>query len=629
MTIPTRMLLLMISGLLSLPLVAQVDPTTPETADQGAAATSTAPEQQAEPSEQSDDDDRRRVRRIGDSIGDTGEAWTPNLNSSDVSRQVERKLGVAQQALINGNLTTPENQSALFYFQSVLELEPGNLVAEAGIDEIATRLADQALAAQAAGNRDQALALINQVRTLRPDFPGISNLVSEISRNEELEILEATAAQQLSDGDFLGENGTAAVATLRQILEIEADNTFAQEGLATIEAAILAEAAPLIQSRQYDQAEALLQRAESINGGSDGIAAARAAIVAEQLEEIEERYAAAQTAFGEGDLDQATALIAQLRQDGFDEAALLSMEQQIEEERILLDFQAGTVIQDTLAGAVPAPEMIVIARGQFEMGSANRERGRSDNEGPQRQIRIARPFAISKTEITVAQFRAFITDSGYQTDAERNGESTIYNVLAGNLKKRESITWQNDFSGQSANDDDPVVHVSWNDAVAYANWLSQQTGERYRLPSEAEFEYALRGGTTTPYWWGRNAPRDTVENLTGDGDKMADRWEWPDPFERYEDGHWGPSPVAEFEPNPSGLYDMGGNVMEWTADCYVANLESVPEDGSAAPGNNCTVHVIRGGSWAGAPDSVRSASRTSAGATATSCLLGFRVARSL
>ncbi len=619
MTILTRMMLLLMSGLLSLPVFAQTEPAT--SADAGQEAS------EIDPSD--DDDDRRRVRRIGDAMSNSGEAWTPNLNNSDVTRQVERKLSVAQQALLNGNLTSPNNQSALFYFQSVLELDPGNPVAEVGIDEIAAQLADQALAAQASGNRNQAIGLINQVRTLRPDFPGITSLVSEISRNEELEILQATASQQLADGTFLSDDGNDAVTSLRQILAIEPLNSFALEGLVTIEAAVLAEVAPLIESRQYEAAEVILLRAESINGGSEAIVAARTSILSEQQEEIEERYAAAKSAFGEGDYDQAGQLIARLRQDGFDASALNVLERLIEEERILLDFQAGALIQDTISGAVAAPEMLVIARGEFEMGSANRERGRSDNEGPQRLIRIARPFAISKTEVTVAQFRSFVTDSGYQTDAERNGESTIYNVLAGNLKKREEITWQNNFRGQSADNDDPVVHVSWNDAQAYSDWLSQQTGETYRLPSEAEFEYALRGGTTTAYWWGRTTPRDTVENLTGDGDKMVDRWEWPDSFERYEDGYWGPSPVAEFEANPSGLFDMGGNVMEWTADCYVANLDSVPEDGSAAPGNNCSVRVIRGGSWAGAPSTVRSASRTSAGSTATSCLLGFRIARSL
>ncbi len=224
----------------------------------------------------------------------------------------------------------------------------------------------------------------------------------------------------------------------------------------------------------------------------------------------------------------------------------------------------------------------------------------------------------------MAQFREFVNDTGHVSDSENNAESTIYNVLAGNLRKRENITWQNDFQGQAANPDDPVVHVSWNDAVAYVNWLSGKTGETYRLPSESEFEYALRAGTDTPYYWGRNAPRNEIENLTGERDKMAQRWEWPVSFDNYDDGHWGPAPAANYTPNPFNLHDMGGNVMEWTNDCYRSDLNRVPNDGSSYNDSNCTVHVIRGGSWAGAPATVRSASRTSAGSTTTSCLLGFR-----
>ncbi len=129
---------------------------------------------QAQPADQADDQSgtstptqSRRVRRLGDSMDPTQD-WSPNQNSNNVQRQVDRKLNVAQQALANGNLVTPPNQSALFYFQSVLELQPGNVTAEAGIDTIAQALADQAIAAQAANNRKEALNLINQVQGATP-----------------------------------------------------------------------------------------------------------------------------------------------------------------------------------------------------------------------------------------------------------------------------------------------------------------------------------------------------------------------------------------------------------------------------------------------------------------------------
>ena len=231
--------------------------------------------------------------------------------------------------------------------------------------------------------------------------------------------------------------------------------------------------------------------------------------------------------------------------------------------------------------------------------------------------------------MTVDEFRRFVEDTGYLTDAEQGDGSTIYNVLAGNLKDEDDISWRNDFQGQQADGNAPVVHVSWNDAMAYAAWLAEVTGEAYRLPSESEFEYSLRAGSTTAYWWGRAAPRDEVENLTGEEDRMAGRWEWPDPFERYGDDHWGPAPVRSFEPNPFGLYDAGGNVMEWVQDCYASTLEGIPQNGAPRTGNDGCNRVLKGGSWATPPAMTRSAQRTSARANRSTSLVGFRVARDL
>ena len=115
--------------------------------------------------------------------------------------------------------------------------------------------------------------------------------------------------------------------------------------------------------------------------------------------------------------------------------------------------------------------------------------------------------------------------------------------------ERRGVNWRADYLGATANDNLPVIHVSWTDAKAYVQWLSTHTGKHYRLPSEAEYEYALRAGTTTRYWWGDGSPAKVVGNFTGDGERSPHaRRSWSNAFPRYNDGYWGPAPIGKFEP---------------------------------------------------------------------------------
>ena len=158
-----------------------------------------------------------------------------------------------------------------------------------------------------------------------------------------------------------------------------------------------------------------------------------------------------------------------------------------------------------------------------------------------------------------------------------------------------------------------MINVSWEDAVAYAEWLSAQTGERYRLPSEAEWEYAARAGSATKYSWGNEIGHNRANcNACGsqwDGEKTA--------------------PVGSFGPNAWGLHDMHGNLWEWVQDCWNDNYQGAPADGSAWTSGDCEIRVLRGGSWINQPGYLRAAFRnwftTGGGASA----LGFRVARTL
>jgi formylglycine-generating enzyme required for sulfatase activity len=236
---------------------------------------------------------------------------------------------------------------------------------------------------------------------------------------------------------------------------------------------------------------------------------------------------------------------------------------------------------------------------------------------------------VARTDVTVGQFRDFVRASGYRPDSVTMGGASVYDERSGALRDDGRATWEDDYAGHPADDNLPVVNVSWNDAKAYVEWLSKRTGKAYRLPSEAEFEYALRAGTTTRYWWGDGTPDKRVENLTGALDRSRNGRRWSNAFRGYRDAYWGPAPVMSFMANPFGLYDINGNVSEWVADCWHDSYLRAPRDGSAWINPGCSAHVVRGGSWGSAPDQDRSAYRQGVEATVRSARVGFRVARAL
>ena len=207
-----------------------------------------------------------------------------------------------------------------------------------------------------------------------------------------------------------------------------------------------------------------------------------------------------------------------------------------------------------------------------------------------------RGFAIARNETTVAEFRLFIEASRYRTLATRSGRSTVYDEKGGAFVNHEGVDWQRDHVGRVASPALPVVHIALQDALAYAHWLSQQTGHRYRLPSEAEFEYVLRAGSTDIYPWGNSPPRRVVGNLTGDGDLSRSGRRWSNAIPGYRDAFWGPAPVRNFPPERFGTFDMIGNVSEWTLDCWHDSYQRAPTDGSAWVNAGCPQRVIRGAS---------------------------------
>ncbi len=292
-------------------------------------------------------------------------------------------------------------------------------------------------------------------------------------------------------------------------------------------------------------------------------------------------------------------------------------------------YSPGESFADRLSRGGNGPRLVVVPVGEFTMGSAENEAGRKSAEGPTRRVRFRTGFAIGQGEVTVGEFASFIETSAYTTDAEREGWSSVYDLRSGRVTRRNGTHWRNDFSGRAAKSTFPVLHLTWNDAQAYLSWLSAQTGQRYRLPTEAEFEYALRAGQTSRYWWGDGTPTQLVENLTGENDQSSTQRRWNRAFAGYTDRFWGPAPAKSFKPNGFGLYDMAGNVAEWVEDCWHDTYARAPSTPRAWVNPGCELRVIRGGSWGSAPDDVRSAHRQSASADGRGPRTGFRVVREL
>ena len=269
-----------------------------------------------------------------------------------------------------------------------------------------------------------------------------------------------------------------------------------------------------------------------------------------------------------------------------------------------LPLHPGTAFRDCPA----CPEMVVVPAGKFTMGSPKGEKGRQSDEGPQRRVTIRRPFAVGSYEVTRGEFARFVKATGHST-----GKScSVWSWRDKKWNLSSGLSWRN--PGFEQTDRHPVACVNWHDAQAYVRWLSRRTGKRYRLLSEAEWEYAARAGTTTRYHWG-----DAVGRNLANCKNCGSRW----------DGKR-TAPVGSFAPNGFGLHDMHGNMWERVADCWYGDHVGAPSDGSASiTGRSCSYRVRRGGSWDTYSLYTRAARRRYDFVQNRTYDVGFRVARTL
>jgi formylglycine-generating enzyme required for sulfatase activity/serine/threonine protein kinase len=257
---------------------------------------------------------------------------------------------------------------------------------------------------------------------------------------------------------------------------------------------------------------------------------------------------------------------------------------------------AQMAAQATFEDCASCPSMIVLPAGSFRMGALPADNG-NPWEGPSHAVAVGKPFAMARHEVTAAQWRACVDAKG--CSAANAGPS----------------------SGDAARA--PAVNLSWGDAQAYAKWLTATTGRRYRLPTEAEWEYAARASTTTARYWGGDR---TKQCGYGNGaDQSALKVDPKLPAVECDDGYATLAAAGSFKPNAWGLFDMAGNAWEWTQDCWSDGYAGAPADGSARESGGCDKRVIRGGSWRARPNSLRSFGRGNSAPGARGDDLGLRV----
>jgi formylglycine-generating enzyme required for sulfatase activity len=296
-------------------------------------------------------------------------------------------------------------------------------------------------------------------------------------------------------------------------------------------------------------------------------------------------------------------------------------------------IQAGVMPRLVLGRPRGSPSLITnslsmkftrIKAGEFLMGSPDTDKDAYDDEKPQHRVRITRPFYLGVHEVTRGQFRRFVDDSGYQTEAEKDGKGGWgWNEAANKFEQAPRYTWRD--PGFEQTDEHPVVNVSWNDAVAFAEWLGKKEGKTYRLPTEAEWEYACRAGTTTRYFPGDDAEALAEVGNVADATAREKYPDWKNTIAS-RDGFVYTSPVGHYPPNAWGLHDMHGNVREWCWDwCGGDFYKSSRVDDPAGP-FQAAYRVIRGGSWDCDPRYCRSAHRSRSAPDSRGYYLGFRLA---
>lgn len=560
--------------------------------------------------------------------------WTPPRVDRQQRSQAQLRRA-AGQAFARDHLYE-DADAAIPLWLAVQGEDPDDRQARDGLQRARQRLLQQAdaLLARPLKQREalaeasrQALVLL----TLAPKDDKVRALQGRVETAQRVVAYNRAGEDDLR-ADRIGEDGDGAIPNFREALALDKDNRRARQGLAAAESGLIRRAEDAARARDFASAGAWLAEASKVRDSSPTIADA--------FERIEQIRATALVQLRDGGLRDLTTpqglkparekLAEALRIALPGDPVVAQLRERIDLATHYGSFRPGQVFSDALRDGGRGPQMIVVPHGGFQMGAGDTEPGATDAERPSHYVRFERGFAMAITEVTVSDFERYVKATNARPRATRRGHSVVYDERSGNFIRRSGVDWRSDYDGSRAMGNSPVMHVSVRDAENYATWLSEQTGRSYRLPSEAEFEYAMRGGNSGRYPWGdAGLPPEGNGNYTGSRDVSPSGRHWQNAFVGYGDGWWGPAPVATFQANAFGLHDLSGNLSEWVADCWHASYRRAPSDGAAWFNPGCRSRVIRGGNWANAPEQTRAAWRQSQDSDTTSARIGFRLVRGI
>ena len=513
--------------------------------------------------------------------------------------EVVRLLAAAEADLKERRLTSPTGNNAWERYQEVLILDSSNPDAVRGMERVIESYMEFFGAAVEQEAFDKASGYLTRIRELHPDSPVLE------AGEQRLE-----AARQART-DRLAEQERQRQAALERQRIAQAIETHWTAFEAAIQVEDMSEAADIL-----TRVRALHPEEPGLAAGEQRLEVLRIELERQRAEAIQAHWAAFEAAIQAEDLDEATGILAQVRDLSPEEPGLAAGEQRLEAAQAELERKQQEALKRELAG-----EMVSIPGGTFRMGDLSGEG--DDDEKSVHSVTVP-AFKLGKYEVTVGQFRRFVEATGYRTDAERNADGNagcFSNTSGVDWDWVSGRSWRN--PGFSVGDEQPVVCVSWNDAQAFIEWLTAQTGESYRLPSEAEWEYAARAGSATKYHFGNSVSQ--LCRYANHADTSTD-FVWRN--ESCSDGVGKrTAAVGRYQPNSYGLYDMHGNVWEWAEDCWNETYRGAPTDGRAWTSGDCGQRVIRGGSWDGDRWSLRSAYRYRFTRTYRNSGIGFRLAQ--
>ncbi len=553
--------------------------------------------------------------------------WLPEeMNFTEENLTADDLLTLAQLAIDNDHAFFPEKQNALFYLMAAKNANHDVPQLNELLDDLHARLYEAAAQAMLDYDEEKLTALTARLKSLAPDDPKIAEYTDQISTLFTLKKLTQETHELLRNNDLYAFNHEDAIHKFQQARQLAADYPPLTELENQLLATISQQAIRAAEEGDFDVARAQLR----ILGGLNDNHPLYAATVQQVNQQKQQRfnyldrqfYLAIQSL----QLNRAEELLNKLEQLNLQADVIKPYQQQFIQAQTYGSYAVFDVLRDPLTQGGDGPQMVVMPVGTFFMGRADGPK----YQQPAHWVNFKKAFAVGQHEITVDEFAEFIRISGYKTTAEQLNRSVVYNPRTGRFKNKHGINWRHDYLGKRADGNLPVIHVSWQDAQAYADWLAEQTGEAYRLLSESEFEYVLKAGSQEPFPWGVNPPPDNYGNLSGANDRLrGSRVRWREGVTQYQDGYWGPAPVKQFSPNVFGLYDLSGNVMEWVTDCWHDSYFRAPDDGLAWVNKGCEKRVIRGGHWGSALEEYHSSHRKQGPDSFTDPRLGFRVAKTL